>query len=84
MFVVRKDLVRTRQYITKFIEMRSHLQGCSLKLQTVKSHQAMAEAMNSTAQAMHKMNKAVNVASITKMMAEFEKENAKTEMMQGE
>jgi charged multivesicular body protein 2A len=55
-----------------------------LKLQTVKSHQAMAEAMNSTAQAMHKMNKAVNVASITKMMAEFEKENAKTEMMQGE
>jgi division protein CdvB (Snf7/Vps24/ESCRT-III family) len=44
----------------------------------------MAEAMNSTAQAMHKMNKAVNVTSITKMMAEFEKENAKTEMMQGE
>ena len=63
--------------------MRSHLQGCALKLQTVKSHQAMAEAMNSTAKAMHKMNKAVNVTSITKMMAEFEKENAKTEMMQG-
>lgn len=81
--IMAKDLVRTRQYITKFIEMRSHLQGCALKLQTVKSHQAMAEAMNSTAQAMHKMNKAVNVSSITKMMAEFEKENAKTEMMQG-
>jgi charged multivesicular body protein 2A len=63
--------------------MRSHLQGCALKLQTVQSHQAMADAMNSTAQAMHKMNKVVNVASITKMMAEFEKENAKTEMMQG-
>ena len=64
--------------------MRSHLQGCALKLQTVKSHQAMAEAMNSTAKAMYKMNKAVNVTSITKMMAEFEKENAKTEMMQGQ
>jgi charged multivesicular body protein 2A len=53
-----------------------------LKLQTVKSHQAMAEAMQNTGKAMAKMNKAVNVASITKMMAEFEKENAKTEMMQ--
>ena len=77
-----KDLVRTRQYITKFIEMRSHLQGVALKLQTVKSHQAMAEAMQSTAVAMKKMNKAVNVQTIKKMLAEFEKENARTEMTQ--
>ena len=77
-----QDLVRTRQYITKFIEMRSHLQGVALKLQTVKSHQAMAEAMQSTAVAMQKMNKAVNVSTITKMLAEFERENQKTEMMQ--
>ena len=77
-----QDLVRTRQYVTKFIEMRSHLQGCALKLQTVKSHHAMAEAMKSTASAMHKMNKAVDVPSINKMMADFERENAKTEIMQ--
>ena len=44
--IMAKDLVRTRQYITKFIEMRSQLQGCALKLQTVKSHAAMAEAMS--------------------------------------
>lgn len=80
--IMAKDLVRTRQYITKFIEMRSQLQGCALKLQTVKSHQAMAEAMSSTAKAMSKMNKAVNVPSINKMMAEFERENMKSEMMQ--
>jgi charged multivesicular body protein 2A len=80
--IMAKDLVRTRAYITKFIEMRSQLQGCALKLQTVKSHQAMAEAMSSTAKAMSKMNKAVNVPSINKMMAEFEKENMKSEMMQ--
>ena len=42
----------------------------------------MAEAMSSTAKAMHKMNKAVDVPALTKMMAEFEKENAKTEIMQ--
>jgi charged multivesicular body protein 2A len=75
-------LVRTRQYIAKFIEMRSHLQGCALKLQTVKSHQAMAEALQNTARAMAKMNKAISVPTVTKMMAEFEKENARTEMMQ--
>lgn len=62
--------------------MRSNLQGCALKLQTVKSHHAMAEAMQSTAKAMYKMNKAVDVPAITKMMAEFERENAKTEIMQ--
>ena len=74
--------MRTRQYITKFIEMRSHLQGVALKLQTVQSHQAMAQAMQSTAVAMQKMNKAVNVQTITKMLAEFERENQRTEMMQ--
>jgi charged multivesicular body protein 2A len=62
--------------------MRSHLQGVALKLQTVKSHQAMADAMKNTAVAMRKMNEAVNVPTIAKMMAEFEKENARTEMMQ--
>lgn len=80
--IMARDLVRTRQYITKFIEMRSQLQGCALKLQTVKSHAAMAEAMSSTAIAMKKMNKAVDVPAINKMMAEFERENMKSEMMQ--
>lgn len=80
--IMAKDLVRTRQYITKFIEMRSQLQGCALKLQTVKSHAAMAEAMGATAKAMQKMNKAVDVPAINKMMVEFEKENMKSEMMQ--
>ncbi|KAL7541155.1 hypothetical protein ACHAWF_006870 [Thalassiosira exigua] len=80
--IMAKDLVRTRQYITKFIEMRSQLQGCALKLQTVKSHAAMVEAMSSTAMAMKKMNKAVDVPAINKMMADFERENMKSEMMQ--
>mmetsp|Transcript_17133 Transcript_17133/g.47124 ORF Transcript_17133/g.47124 Transcript_17133/m.47124 type:complete len:231 (-) Transcript_17133:846-1538(-) len=80
--IMAKDLVRTRQYVTRFIEMRSHLQGCALKLQTVKSHHAMSQAMKSTAKAMHKMNKAVDVPAINKMMQDFERENAKTEIMQ--
>ena len=51
-FWLHQDLVRTRAHVTKFIEMRSHLQSCGLKLQTVKSHQAMADAMKSTTSAM--------------------------------
>ena len=50
--IMAKDLVRTRAHITKFIEMRSHLQSCGLKLQTVKSHHAMGEAMKNTTKAM--------------------------------
>jgi charged multivesicular body protein 2A len=42
----------------------------------------MADAMQNTAKAMAKMNKAINVPTITKMMTEFERENAKSEMMQ--
>lgn len=80
--IMAKDLVRTRQYITKFIEMRSHLQGCALKLQTVKSQAAMADAMQSTTKAMMRMNKAVDVPRINKLMGDFERENAKSEMMQ--
>jgi len=80
--IMAKDLVRTRAHVTKFIEMRSHLQSCALKLQTVKSHQAMADAMKSTTTAMVKMNKAVDAPAINKMMRDFEKENMKSEMMQ--
>lgn len=80
--IMAKDLVRTRSHVTKFIEMRSHLQSCGLKLQTVKSHQAMADAMKNTTKAMMKMNQAVNAPAISKMMAEFERENMKSEMMQ--
>ena len=45
--IMAKDLVRTRTYITKFIELRSHLNAVALKLQTVKSQEAMARAMKS-------------------------------------
>ena len=74
--------MRTRAHVTKMIEMRSHLQGCALKLQTVASHEAMASAMKSTTKAMISMNKAVDAPAINKMMAEFERENMKSEMMQ--
>lgn len=58
--VLAKDLVRTRNYVTKFIEFRSHLQGVGLKLETVRSHEAMAGAMKDVTKAMVSLNKQVS------------------------
>ena len=43
--IMAKDLVRTRGFIKKFILMRANIQGIALKVQTLKSQAAMANAM---------------------------------------
>ena len=43
--IMAKDLVRTRRYIKKFMLMRANIQAVSLKIQTLKSQNAMAQAM---------------------------------------
>ena len=68
--IMARDLVRTRNYITKFIVLRSHLNAVALKLQTVKSHEAMASAMKNVTGAMIRMNKTVNVPAMQKIMAD--------------
>lgn len=82
-----KDLVRTKNYKHKFYEMRSQLQGVNLRLQTVKSTQAMSESMKGVAQVMVRMNKQMNLPSMHKIMQDFIKENDKlglTEEMMGD
>lgn len=34
--IMAKDLVRTRQYVTRFIDMKTHLNAVSLKMQVIK------------------------------------------------
>ena len=43
--IMAKDLVRTRNFIKKFILMRANIQAIALKVQTLKSQAAMANAM---------------------------------------
>ena len=38
-----QDLVRTRRYVKKFMLMRANIQAVSLKIQTLKSQNAMAQ-----------------------------------------
>ena len=77
--VMAKDLVRTRHSITKFYGLKSQLQGVSLRMQTLKSTQAMADAMRGVTKAMGVMNKQLNLPALTNIMREFERQNEKME-----
>ena len=52
-----KDLVRTRRYVHKFYQMRTQLQAVSLRIQTLRSNQQMAEAMRGATRASHPTHK---------------------------
>lgn len=78
--VMAKDLIRTRHSITKFYALKSQLQGVSLRMQTLKSTQAMSDAMRGVTKAMAVMNKQLNLPALQNIMKEFERQNEKMEM----
>jgi charged multivesicular body protein 2A len=82
-----KDLVRSRRYVTKFYEMKSKLQGVGLQLQTVKSTQAMSQALKGVTSSMKAFNKSMNNQELNNIMKEFMRENERmgiTEEMMGD
>ncbi|KAJ0962367.1 hypothetical protein J5N97_030195 [Dioscorea zingiberensis] len=84
--VMAKDLVRTRNQITKFYALKSQLQGVSLRIQiglffTLKSTQEMGEAMKGVTKAMGQMNLQMNLPALQKIMQEFERQNEKIELV---
>lgn len=52
-----KDLVRTRRYQKKFMLMKANIQAVSLKIQSLKSQNAMGQAMKGVTKAMQNMNR---------------------------
>ena len=85
--VLAKDLVRTRKYVGKFLAMRSHLQGVNLRMQAVKSTEAMARNLKSTTIAMSKVNQKLNLPELNAILQEFQQETEKmgiTEDVMGE
>ena len=66
--------------------MRANIQAVSLKIQTLKSQSAMANAMKGVTKAMGNMNKQMKLPEIQKIMMEFEKQSEimdmKGEMME--
>lgn len=82
MRILAKDLVRSRNYIQRFIEMKAHLTAVSLKMQTIKSNEAMADAMKGVTKALVAMNKKISLPGLQKLMAEFMTENERSEIAQ--
>ncbi|KAK7874451.1 hypothetical protein R5R35_001543 [Gryllus longicercus] len=83
--IMAKDLVRTRRYVKKFMLMKANIQAVSLKIQTLRSQNAMAEAMKGVTRAMQNMNRQLNLPQIQRILQEFEKQSEimdmKEEMM---
>jgi len=78
--IMAKDLVRTRNNITKFYKMRTELQAVSLRIQTLSSQQSMAEAMKGVTRAMMVMNRQMNLPAMQRIMMEFEKQSERMDM----
>eukprot|EP00755_Sulcionema_specki_P022477 Sspe_Gene.76616::Locus_47869_Transcript_1_1_Confidence_1.000_Length_701::g.76616::m.76616/K12191/CHMP2A; charged multivesicular body protein 2A len=83
--IMARDLVRTRKFCTQFYKMKAQMQAVSLRLQTVNSTAAMANAMKGVTKSMRAMNSKMNIPAMQKIMMEFEKQNEmmgmKEEMM---
>merc|ERR1712192_296675 len=60
--------------------MKANIQAVSLKISTIKSQHAMAEAMKGVTKAMGRMNKNMKLPQIQKIMMEFEKQSAMMDM----
>ncbi|KAI8873056.1 Snf7-domain-containing protein [Ramicandelaber brevisporus] len=78
--VMAKDLVRTRAHVQKFYNMRTQLQAVSLRIQTLRSNQQMAEAMRGATRAMKAMNRGINLPQLQKILVDFEKESEMMDM----
>jgi charged multivesicular body protein 2A len=75
--IMAKNLVRNRSYQTKFYEMKSHLQGVQMRMQTIKSTEAMARSMAGATKAMTALSKQLNLPSLTAILQEFQEETEK-------
>eukprot|EP00891_Asterochloris_glomerata_P000276 jgi/Astpho2/276/Aster-02166 len=78
--VMAKSLIRNRHAVTKMYNLKGQLQAVSLRIQTLKSTQAMADAMKGATKAMGMMNKQMNLPALQRIMMEFDRQNERMEM----
>ncbi|KAL7676505.1 hypothetical protein ACOME3_002758 [Neoechinorhynchus agilis] len=78
--ILARDLIRTRGRIKKFILMRANIQAVSLKITTLKSQNAMTQAMKGVSRTMLRMNQQLKIPQVTRIMQDFEKQSQMLEM----
>jgi len=80
--VMARDLVRCRQNVTKFYALRSSLQSVKMRIDTMRSQEAMTHALQGVTQALRGMNQRVNMPGMQRLMMEFERQNEYSEQVQ--
>lgn len=70
-----KDLVRTRNYIQKFDNMKAQLQAISLRIQAVRSSDQMTRSMREATGLLAGMNRSMNLPQLQRISMEFEKQS---------
>lgn len=72
-----KDYARRETQIKKMYTMRTHLMGVEMQLQSIKSTDAMANAIKNATRAMTQMSRRMNMPQLTQIMQGFAAESAK-------
>merc|ERR1719341_2429278 len=67
--IMAKDLVRTRKAVKKFMLMKANIQAVSLKIQTLKSQNSMAQAMKGVTKATMMMKRRLMLLSLKYLMS---------------
>merc|ERR1712157_501100 len=75
-----KSLIRMRHNITKYYTVKSQLQAVSMRMQTLKATQSMADAMKGVTKALTGMNGQLSLPEIQKTLREFERQNEKMDV----
>lgn len=73
--VQAKDLVRTKNHIQKFDNMKTQLQAISLRIQAVRSSDQMTRSMREATMLLAGMNRSMNLPQLQRISMEFEKQN---------
>ena len=78
-----KGYTRSKNYITKFIMMKTQLKGIALQMQTMNANHSMTTAMAGVTKALQQMNKNMDMSHLTKVLADYAKENEIADTKQG-
>ena len=65
-----KDLVRNKNYVNRFIMMKTQLTAVGLKIQTIKSNEAMSSARKDVSKCLVLLNKQMSVPELQKRYRE--------------
>lgn len=80
--ILAKDLVRTRNNVTRMYQMRTQMQSVSMQLTSMRTNESMANAMGNVVKIMGRMNQTLNLPAMQNVMMQFEMEHGKMEMTQ--